>query len=117
MPSGTLCPNCGKPVMPYGRFLREAEPYKISRCANCDVELKRKKSVWLLLIVGAVVLATIIGLGIPFTLERWGVVAASVFIFVVSVAAIGILNLWGWLYVGWDLVAPSAGDEGQHGIR
>lgn len=115
MPSGTLCPNCGKPVMPYGRFLRQAEPTKISRCTNCDVELKRKKSVWLLLIVGAVVLATLVGLGIPFTFERWGVVAASVFTFVVSVAAIGILNLWGWLFVGWDLVAPSEGDEGQPG--
>ena len=70
---------------------------------------------WLLLIVGAVVLATVVGLGIPFTFERWGVVAASVFTFVVSVAAIGILNLWGWLFVGWDLVAPSDGDEGQFG--
>ena len=115
MPSGTLCPNCGKPVMPYGRFLRQAEPYKISRCTNCDVELKRKKSVWLLLIVGAVVLATMIGLGIPFTFERWGVVAASVFTFVVSVAAVVTLNLWGWLFVGWDLVAPNDGDEGQPG--
>ena len=115
MASGTLCPNCGKPVMPYGRFLRQAEPLKISRCTNCDVELKRKKSVWILLIAGAIVLATMIGLGIPFTFERWGVIAASVFTFVVSVAAVVILNLSGWLFVGWDLVAPSDRDEGQPG--
>ena len=115
MAFGTLCPNCGKPVMPYGRFFRQAEPHKISRCTNCDVELKRKKSVWLLLIVGAVVLATTIGFGIPFTFERWGVVAASVFTFVVSVAAVVILNVWGWLFVGWDIVASNDGDEGQSG--
>ena len=95
MSSGTLCPNCGKPVMPYGRFLRQAEPYKISRCSNCDVELKRKKSVWLLLLVGAVILATMIGFGIPFTFERWGVVAASVFTFVVSGAGVVVINFCG----------------------
>ena len=101
--------------MAYGRFLRQAEPNKISRCTNCDVELKRKKSVWLLLIVGAIVLATMIGLGIPFTFERWGVVAASAFTIVVSATAVFILNVWGWLFVGWDLVAPSEGDKGQPG--
>ncbi len=104
---GTLCPNCGKPVMPYARFLRHAEPFKISQCSDCDVELQRKKSVWLLLIFGAVVLAALVGLGIPFTFERWGVVAASVFTFVVSGAAVVILNVCGWLFVGWDLVTPN----------
>ena len=57
-------------------------------------------------------MATMIGLGIPFTFERWGVVAASVFTFVVTVAAVGILNFWGWLFVGWDLVPKNGGKEG-----
>lgn len=101
--------------MPYGRFFRQAEPYKISRCTNCDVELKRKKSVWLLLIVGATVYATMLALGIPPTLERWGVVAAAVLAIAGSVAAIFIINLSGWLFVGWDLVTPNDGDEDQPG--
>ena len=52
MLSGTVCPSCNKQVMPYLRFLREAEPTKVSHCANCDVELKRRKSVWILLAIG-----------------------------------------------------------------
>ena len=110
MSSGTLCPQCSKPVMPYGRFFKEAEPQKTSRCSNCGAELKRKKSVWLLLGVGAVVVALICGFGIPFTFARWGVVAAAVFLIVSTAVTILAVNFCGWLFVGWDLLAPGKTD-------
>jgi uncharacterized protein (DUF983 family) len=103
--SGTVCPQCGKPVMPYGRFFKVAEPHKTSRCSHCSVELKRKKSVWLLLGAGAVVVVLIVGFGVPFTFVRWGVVASAVFVIVFTAVAIFALNICGWLFVGWELVS------------
>lgn len=106
MPQGALCPHCGQPVMAFGRFFREAEPSKTSRCSHCNVELKRHKTVWLLLGIGAVVLASIVGVGIPFTFERWGAAAAAVFVTVFTAVAIIGLKVCGWLFVGWDPAGP-----------
>ena len=113
MPSGTLCPQCGEAVMPYGKFFREAEARKTSRCSKCDVELKRKKSVWLLLASGAVVVASVVGVGVPFIFERWGVVAAAVFMILFTAGAILGLNIFGWLFIGWKLASPETSNSAQ----
>lgn len=110
MPCGTVCPNCGQPVMPYKRFIREAEPTRISRCSHCNVELRRKRSVWVLLGVGVGILAAgLITAGVvhPFVphdaLGIGGMIAALIVILVVWTLAV---NICGWLFVGWDLAAP-----------
>jgi hypothetical protein len=107
MPPGTLCPQCGKPVMPYLRFFREAEPYKISRCSHCQVELKRNKVAWLLLCVAAAAGAAVAGLGITYVFARWGAAGTlALGLVVLAVLTFG-LNVCGWLFVGWELAAPS----------
>jgi hypothetical protein len=53
------CPKCGKPVMDYARFLREAEPYKVLPCGSCGAPLARSWMVWLLLVVMSVGLAAL----------------------------------------------------------
>ena len=109
MLSGTSCPQCGKPVMPFGRFCREAEPLKVSRCSNCDVKLKRSNFVWLLLGVGALVVALVVGFALPFAYDRWGAMVAALFVIIIVAVFVFGLKLCGWLFVGWRLVA-STGD-------
>lgn len=102
MLTGTLCPACGKPVMSYSRFRREAEPLKTSRCSGCEVELKRKKSVWLLLAIGGVVAAADVLIIIKYVAERWGIGATAI-LAIVSIAVIVLAtNVAGWLFVGWE---------------
>jgi len=115
MLSGTLCPRCGKPVMPFGRFFREAEPLKVSRCSNCGVELMRSKSVWLLLAVGAVVVALVVGFAIPLAYARLGALVAALFIIIIAAVFLLGLKLCGWLFVGWKLVAPPEGGSAPDG--
>jgi uncharacterized protein (DUF983 family) len=57
--AGIDCPKCGKPVMDYARFLREAEPHKILSCGHCGAKLARSRTVWLLLAVMSVGLAAL----------------------------------------------------------
>ena len=56
------------------------------------------------------------GYGIAFTFEQWGTLAAFAFVIVFSAVAILGINICGWLFVGWDLVAPGkgAGSRGEH---
>jgi hypothetical protein len=111
MLTGTRCPQCGQPVMAYGRFFREAEPYKTSRCSHCDVELQRKGSVWLLLGGGAVVLATLTGLAWPYLFTNLGIAGGIVVLLVVVAVWVLLLNVCGWLFVGWKQVAPKQKEE------
>jgi uncharacterized protein (DUF983 family) len=53
------CPKCGKAVMNYARFLREAEPYKVLPCGSCGAPLARDRAVWLLLVIMAAGLAAL----------------------------------------------------------
>ena len=50
--AGNVCPKCGKAVMTYGRFFREAEPYRISPCGRRGARLRRSRAVYILLAVG-----------------------------------------------------------------
>lgn len=110
MITGKLCPQCGKPVMAFGRFCREAEPFKVSSCSNCGAMLKRRKSVWLLLTVGTLVAVLVVGLGISIAFARWGALVAALFVGIVAVVFVFGLKLCGWLFVGWS-PAASTGDD------
>ena len=105
MLTGTLCPACGKPVMSYGRFLREAEPHKTSRCSGCEVELKRKKSVWFLLAIGSAVVVVGLVMVINYFGVQYGPVATAIIaVIVMAVLTLG-MNVAGWLFVGWERTA------------
>jgi fatty acid desaturase len=99
---GNICPVCGKDVMTYKRFLREAEPYKKSPCGSCGALLRRGKKVYLLLVVMCLVLVLLIlpvlviaGLKmIPNWLAiTWGAV--------VALGGTFLTNYLGWRLVGW----------------
>lgn len=102
---GTLCPRCNKPVMPYLRFLREAEPYKLSKCSHCQVELKRKPIVWLLLLLGGTALAAVAALALPYVGSRWGVVGSASLVVLAVVTFTLVLNVCGWLFIGWNVAS------------
>ena len=109
MPAGTLCPRCRRPVMAFGRFLREAEPSRTFRCSHCHGELRRHTSVWFLLGAGAVLLALLVGVGTPFVFGRWGAAATTVFVAVATTVGIVALKICGWLFVGWVPAAATGG--------
>jgi len=102
MPGGSRCPHCGRPVMSFGRFLREAEPTRTLRCQYCCLELRRNKAVWWLLGAGTAVLVPGVGLGLPFAFERFGATGASAFVLFATGVGVFSLKVCGWLFVGWD---------------
>lgn len=95
--------------MSFTRFLREAEPNIVSSCSSCGTALRRSRSVWVLLIVGALAAAVSVGFAVPFAFARWGAGAAVLAVFTLAVAAVSGLKLCGWLLIGWEAVA--ADDE------
>ena len=105
MLSGTRCPQCGEPVMSFGRFVREAEPNKLLSCSNCGAKLRRDKLVWLLLTAGALVVAVSVGFAAPFAYSRWGLGLAVLAVLTIAVASVFGLKLCGWLLIGWEPVA------------
>jgi uncharacterized protein (DUF983 family) len=100
--NGNICPKCGNPVMPYKRFIREAEPYKISECGSCGVKLKRSPKVYAYLIIILIILAGItlpLFLGMKETsLEHWIMWSIAIVWFASWVVLINYLS---WRYIGW----------------
>jgi hypothetical protein len=104
------CPKCGKPVMDYARFLREAEPYKVLPCGSCGAPLARSRRVWLLLVVmsaGPAVLFAVVALSglLELITPRWLALLAGG-----SVLGGWILltNYLGYRLIGWT-PAPGQG--------
>ena len=102
---GNICPKCGNAVMPYLRFIREAEPYKISLCASCGAKLKRSPKVYAYLVLMIIIL---IAVSIPVFL---GMAEAHMALWLTLLTAIAWLACWSvlinylsWRYVGWMLV-------------
>ncbi|MCX6122689.1 MAG: hypothetical protein NTX44_13850 [Ignavibacteriales bacterium] len=99
---GNICPQCGKPVMPYGRFIREAEPYKVSNCGSCDTKLKRSPRVYLYLLIMLVLL-----LAISFPLYYAMIAAAIAFSIIWPVMILWLfcwsilVNYFSWRSIGW----------------
>jgi hypothetical protein len=95
--------------MPFARFVREAEPHKVSCCSNCGVELKRHKLVWLLLTVGALVAALSVAFAGPFAYARWGAGVSVLVVLIIAVATVSGIKLCGWLLIGWEPAGPEDG--------
>lgn len=91
------CPRCGKPVMDYARFLREAEPYKVLPCGGCGAPLARSRLVWLLLAVMSLGLAAL-----------FAVVALSGLLDVVAPRWLALV-LWGGVLGAWVLLTNYLG--------
>ncbi|HTX18702.1 MAG TPA: hypothetical protein VMG34_08575 [Bacteroidota bacterium] len=105
--NGNVCPNCGKPVMSYWRFVREAEPYKISKCGSCGIELKRSPKVYLFLAGMIVILAALsIPLFVAMAATRmvWWI---SWFLALLWLACWALVtNHLSWRYIGWVASKP-----------
>jgi len=100
--AGNICPQCGKAVMTYARFFREAEPYKISKCGNCGSDLRRSKSVyWLLLFMCLFLIASMLGVFWMFNTNGLSKIAAGIVGVIVFVAGILLTNYLGFAFVGW----------------
>lgn len=103
--TANICPKCRNAVMPYKRFLREAEPFRISACGNCGAQLRRSPKVYLLLLVMLIVLS-LIGLSVFLTIAK-----AEIPFWIVLAIAVVILAAWtlltkylSWRTIGWILV-------------
>ena len=99
------CPQCGKDVMPYKRFLREAEPYKISECGSCGVKLRRSPRAYLYL---AVMMVVLVALSIPLILALFHVRATFWLFFPLVLVWLAcwvlLTNYLGWRLIGWVVV-------------
>ena len=104
MIQGTLCPECGKPVMPYGRYLRELAgmPRKISKCSRCQVELKRNPAIYLLLSFGTGAAVALILYVLPRFLPSGSGFGTVI---ILMVASVFLINFCGWLFVGWRVAS------------
>jgi len=106
--NGNICPKCGNDVMSYKRFIREAEPYKISKCDSCGSSLRRSRKVYLYLLLMMIPLVLIVLLAF-ITLTKsgtsfWIIISALILI----LAAWTLLtNYLAWRIIGWDLVVEN----------
>jgi len=101
------CPQCSKPVMPYGRYLQEmaGTPSKKSKCSHCQTEVMRNPSILTLLSVGSFGLVVVLFYVAPRYVPSSGW-AGFVSLLLVGAAGVFFLNFLGWLYVGWR-IAPA----------
>ncbi len=100
--SANTCPVCGKEVMPYRRFIREAEPWKISLCGSCGTKLRRSRKVFLFLFLMILPLAAIGGI-LSFKLVAmksgfWIIVTTTLLL---CSAWVILTNYLAWRLVGW----------------
>ena len=100
--NGNICPACGKLVMPYSRFIREAEPYKISASGSCGVKLKRSPRVYLYLTVKCILLACV---SVPLLARMAKAKLGFWIIWVVTILWLAgwliVINILAWLFIGW----------------
>ena len=103
--NGNICPKCGKPVMSYKRFFREAEPYRISKCDNCASSLRRSRMVYPYLILMILILC---GIALPLFAMMVGANVSFWIIYpiIIAIAAAWsvFINFLAWRLIGWVLV-------------
>jgi uncharacterized protein (DUF983 family) len=102
---GNICPKCGKEVMPYSRFIREAEPYKVSACVSCNSKLRRSKFVYLYLLIMCTIMAVT---SLPLFSFMSAVHVSYWIIWPVAIVWFScwilLMNYLAWRIIGWVLV-------------
>lgn len=102
---GNICPVCGKSVMSYKRFFREAEPYKISKCDSCAVNLKRSRKVYLYLVLMIIPLCLIVAPVFVILLKAQASFWIIVPLLILILAGWTVVtNYLAWRLIGWELV-------------
>jgi uncharacterized protein (DUF983 family) len=103
--NGNICPQCGKSVMSYKRFFREAEPYKIAKCDNCSTSLRRNKKVYLYLLLMIVLLCVIVLPAFDYFIKPHTSYWIIIPILIVVLGAWSVfINYLAWRIIGWDLL-------------
>lgn len=99
---GNKCPKCGNAVMTYGRFFREAEPYKKAGCGSCGIQLRRDPKVYFFLLPMIVVL-WILCWYLVTSLTDTGTVLWIILPLLVILLALWavVTNYISWRYIGW----------------
>jgi hypothetical protein len=100
--NGNICPACGKPVMPYSRFLRQAEPYKLAECDSCGVKLRRSPRVYVYLLV-MFALLVVMSVRLMEGMAAAGYSEVLIWILAVPwlVCWVLLINYWSWRFIGW----------------
>jgi len=102
--NGNICPHCGKEVMSYNRFFREAEPYKISLCSHCNARLKRSPKVYLHIGIMSLLIVLI---GSPMYIAMIKLHMSDIFIWIVMIllfiAWVILTNYLSWRFIGWNV--------------
>ena len=100
--NGNICPKCRKPVMPYRRFLKEAEPFKVSPCGSCGEKLKRSPRVFVYLLV---MLAILAGASIPLFIAMAELHYSTITIWSLAILWLAtwviLINYLSWRFIGW----------------
>jgi hypothetical protein len=96
------CPICGKEVMPYRRFIREAEPWKTSLCGSCGAKLRRSPKVFRFLLLMMLPLA-VVGIALFFwlTTMRLGYWANLTALLLLASVWTVLTNYLAWRHIGW----------------
>ena len=106
---GNFCPHCGKSVMSYWRFVKEAEPYKTSRCGSCGVELKRSPRVIpYILLMSVLVAAMSIPLFLAMAQTRLTALSSWSMAILCLAAWSLVVNHLSWRYIGWIVAEKGA---------
>ncbi len=103
--NGNICPTCGKPVMTFGRFFREAEPYKVSLCGSCGVRLKRSGKV-IPYLIGMLVLLAFLSAFLLIGMMHLGASFWTLWVVAVlwMLGWISLISFLSWRYIPWKIV-------------
>lgn len=103
-----VCPHCGKAVMPYRRFLREAEPYKASACGSCGANLRRSPKGYLFLLIMLILLcASVLPLFSMLAKARISFWIIGALLIVLLAAWSLLTNFLAWRLIGWVPETPT----------
>jgi hypothetical protein len=98
---GNSCPKCGNPVIPFVRFLHEAEPYRTTCCQKCGAMLKRPWPSYVLM-VGIIIAVTVsLFLGMADARVSFWIVWPAIVLWISCFTFI--THYWLWRYIPWQL--------------
>lgn len=108
--SANICPICSGEIMTYRRFLKEAEPSRISVCQCCGARLRRSRGASPILVVLGIGVASLSAFAVRLGVRDVISVQASV----VAVAALAgafalVVTVLGRRLAGWVVEGTAAG--------